>query len=100
MQRQSGDDRSVARSSDQRERRAAPPRRQKADNRKNEMLLRRGGCGLWGGFDGVDHDSLFAALRRGGVDRIQVDAFRCERNTTPLFSLPQAFCITVRNTVS
>ena len=26
------------------------------------MFLRRGRCGLCGGFDGVDHDSLFAAV--------------------------------------
>ena len=46
--------------------------------RKKAMFLRAGGCGLCSSFDGVDHDSLFAALRGGGVDGIQVDAFRCE----------------------
>ena len=47
--------------------------------RKREvMLLRGGGCSLCGSFQGVDHDGLFAALRGGGMDGIQVDAFRCE----------------------
>jgi hypothetical protein len=42
------------------------------------MFLCGAGCGLCGSCDGVDHDGFFVALRGGGVDGMQVDAFRCE----------------------
>jgi hypothetical protein len=50
-----------------------PVRREAEPHGKKEMLLRGGGS--CGSFHGVDHDSLFAALRGSGVNGIQIDAF-------------------------
>ena len=55
-----------------------PVRRVRNHMGKKEMLLSRGGCGFRGSFRGVDDDGLLAAFGSGGVDGIQVDAFRGE----------------------